>query len=128
MPAQITLGNLTIDTDRYEASIEGVRIGLTYVEFELLCALARSTGRVISRERLMDVWRDSGDDTRRLSVHISRLRRKLAGSDPWRIETVTKRGYILRRGNHRPREPPASRVAGRATGETVDISIRGELR
>ena len=53
MTAPITLGNLTVDRDRYEASIDGRRIDLTYVEFELLYALARNAGKALSRDRMM---------------------------------------------------------------------------
>jgi len=95
--SSITLGNLTVDRDRFEATIEGRRIDLTYVEFELLHALARNAGKATSRERLMAaIWDGPADQTHKLTVHISRLRKKLAGSWPWRIETITKRGYILR--------------------------------
>ena len=98
MTAPITLGNLTVDRDRYEASIDGRRIDLTYVEFELLYALARNAGKALGRDRMMAaIWQESRtDQTHRLTVHISRLRKKLEGSWPWRIETITKRGYILR--------------------------------
>ena len=98
MTAPITLGNLTVDRDRYEASIDGHRIDLTYVEFELLYALARNAGKALSRDRMIAaIWQENATDlTHRLTVHISRLRRKIEGSSPWRIETITKRGYILR--------------------------------
>lgn len=91
------LGNLTIDRDRFEATVEGRRVDLTFVEFELLYALARNAGKATSRDRLVAaVWQTPADQTHRLTVHISRLRKKLRGSSPWQIETITKRGYILR--------------------------------
>jgi two-component system alkaline phosphatase synthesis response regulator PhoP len=95
--SSIMLGNLTIDRDRFEATVEGRRIDLTFVEFELLYALARNAGKALSRDRLVAaVWQTPSDQTHRLTVHISRLRKKLHGSAPWQIETITKRGYILR--------------------------------
>jgi DNA-binding response OmpR family regulator len=95
--SSIVLGNLTVDRDRFEATVAGRRVELTYVEFELLHALARNAGKALSRERLVAaVWQTPSDETHRLTVHISRLRKKLRGSSPWRIETITKRGYILR--------------------------------
>lgn len=98
--SSIVLGNLTIDRDRFEATVEGRRVELTFVEFELLHALARSAGKALTRERLAaSVWQTPFDETHRLTVHISRLRKKLQGSAPWRIETITKRGYILRNGS-----------------------------
>ena len=104
MMSSIMLGNLNIDRDRFEATVEGRRVDLTFVEFELLYALARSAGKALSRDRLVAaVWQTPSDQTHRLTVHISRLRKKLQGSAPWRIETIPKRGYILRN-----RSPEAS--------------------
>lgn len=92
-----TLGNLTIDSNRFEVRIADNPIDLTFVEFELLHQLARNAGKVMTRSRLMlAVWheRTNGED-RKLTVHMSRLRKKLRGSEPWQIETVTRRGYAL---------------------------------
>jgi DNA-binding response OmpR family regulator len=97
MSSRIVLGNVTIDRDRFEVWVGDERIELTFVEFELLYALARNAGKVVPRSRLLlAVWneRSTGED-RKLTVHVSRLRKKLRGSDRWRIETVTKRGYLL---------------------------------
>lgn len=93
----IALGNLVIDRERYDASVAGRRIELTYVEFELLCVLAQNAGAALSRDRLLSaIWKQRSDQTHKLTVHISRLRKKLSDSWPWRIETITKRGYMLR--------------------------------
>jgi two-component system alkaline phosphatase synthesis response regulator PhoP len=95
--SNIVLGNMTIDRSRYDVWVGERLVELTYVEFELLFALARNAGKVMSRARLIQaVWHESGgDDDRKLTVHMSRLRKKLAASDPWQIETYTKRGYAL---------------------------------
>ena len=96
-PSRISFGNVTIDRDRFEVWVGGERIELTFVEFELLFVLARNAGKVVPRSRLLlAVWneRSTGQD-RKLTVHMSRLRKKLRGSDCWRIETVTRRGYAL---------------------------------
>src|SRR5438128_6034148 len=84
------LGNLTIDLDGCVAFIDQRRVDLTFSEFELLTLLARNPGKVISRERLLKTSRGSAADRlgRKLNVHISRLRRKLMGSQPWSIQTV----------------------------------------
>lgn len=97
----ITLGNLRIDRSRVAVSIAGRPVALTYVEFELLHQLARNAGIVLSRQKLMRaVWHETataGD--RKLTVHLSRLRTKIRASDPWRIETYTRRGYgLMNRG------------------------------
>jgi DNA-binding response OmpR family regulator len=98
MSARIVLGNLTVDRDRYEIRIGGQRIDVTFVEFEVLHALARNAGKVVPRGRLiLGVWNERalGDD-RKLTVHVSRLRKKLRDrGSTWQIQTVTKRGYLL---------------------------------
>jgi two-component system, OmpR family, response regulator len=97
MSTAISLGNLTIDRDRFDVWVGERRLELTFVEFELLYQLARSPERVLTRQRLMQaVWREAATGhEQKLTVHMSRLRKKLRGTDPWRIETVTKRGYVL---------------------------------
>jgi len=114
MSSRIVLGNVTIDRDRFEVWVGDRRIELTFVEFELLCTLARNAGKVIPRSRLLlAVWneRTTGED-RKLTVHMSRLRKKLRDSNHWRIETVTKRGYALTQS----RDPPLGRVLGSGGG------------
>jgi two-component system alkaline phosphatase synthesis response regulator PhoP len=114
MSSRIVLGNVTIDRDRFEVRVGDERIELTFVEFELLYTLARNAGKVIPRSRLLlAVWneRSTGED-RKLTVHMSRLRKKLRGSNLWRIETVTKRGYALTP----VREPTTSRAPGSGGG------------
>lgn len=92
----ITLGNLTIDRRQVAVWVEGKRLQLTYVEFELLCELARHAGQVLSRQKLMRaVWREPAASDRKLTVHLSRLRSKMKGSSPWQVETYIRRGYGL---------------------------------
>ena len=97
MPYPIDLGNVSIDRARFEVRVAGRRVDLTFVEFELLCELAKNAGKVMTRERLLRaVWSErSPEGDRKLTVHVSRLRKKIGDSWPWRIETVTKRGYVL---------------------------------
>lgn len=121
MAGRIVLGNLTVDRDRFEVWIEEKRAELTYVEFVLLFCLARSAGKVVQRERLVEaVWGDgeTGGD-RKLRVHISRLRKKIAASHPWRINTVTKRGYSLSEAVHiRADRLPSSTLASKTQPRT----------
>jgi len=98
MANRLTLGNLTIDRSTYEVVVADARVDVTFFEFELLFQLARNAGKVVARERLLEtVWRGSpeNDDDRRLTVHISRLRKKITASHPYRIKTTPKRGYSL---------------------------------
>jgi DNA-binding response OmpR family regulator len=72
---------------------------LTPVEFEILMALARSKGRVKSRERLLEEIRDREWEVfdRSIDMHISALRKKL-GDDPKQprfIRTLRSAGYML---------------------------------
>ena len=93
----IECGELTIDFDRRMVTLREEEIRVTYVEFEILGALARSPGRVLSRETLLEhVWGDSEyRDPRTVDVHIRHLREKLE-TDPKEPEflfTVRGVGY-----------------------------------
>jgi DNA-binding response OmpR family regulator len=72
-------GELKIDFGRRMVTLREEEIRVTYVEFEILGALARSPGRVLSRETLLEhVWGDSEyRDPRTVDVHIRHLREKL---------------------------------------------------
>jgi DNA-binding response OmpR family regulator len=75
----IECGELTIDFDRRMVTLQEEEVRVTYVEFEILGALARSPGRVLTRETLLEhVWGDSEyRDPRTVDVHIRHLREKL---------------------------------------------------
>jgi DNA-binding response OmpR family regulator len=96
----IDCGELTIDFDRRMVTLRDEEIKVTYVEFEILGALARSPGRVLTRETLLEhVWGDSEyRDPRTVDVHIRHLREKLE-QDPKQPEflfTVRGVGYRFR--------------------------------
>lgn len=93
----IESGELSIDFDRRMVTLRDEEISVTYVEFEILGALARSPGRVLTRETLLEhVWGDSEyRDPRTVDVHIRHLREKLE-QDPKQPEflfTVRGVGY-----------------------------------
>ena len=94
----ITLGNLTVDSDRFTAWVDGREVPLTFTEFELLATLAEHPNHVVTREELIERgWQGrfhAGE--RALDIQITRLRRKLAGVHPWTLVTVRRRGYLLR--------------------------------
>ena len=99
-PEVIQSGRLRIDRGRFEVTIKGEATPLTTREFELLYALATNRGRVLSRDRLLDmVWGEDGFvEPRTVDVHITRLRTKLSersGSERY-IETVRGVGYRFR--------------------------------
>ena len=96
----IECGDLEIDFDRRMVTLAGEEVRVTYVEFEILGALARSPGRVLTRETLLEhVWGDSDyRDPRTVDVHIRHLREKLEKDpkDPEFLFTVRGVGYRFR--------------------------------
>jgi len=88
---------LTIDPERFIASLDGKALDLTPVEFALLSALHASPGRVLSREQLLNRmysdYRVVND--RAVDTHIKNLRKKLAAIEPevQPIESVYGLGY-----------------------------------
>lgn len=95
----IKIGGITIDTEKYEVLINGVKQEFTPKEFELLKVLASNPGKVFTREYLLEnIWGyDYLGDTRTVDVHIRHLRQKIErGSDkPVYIETLRGIGYKL---------------------------------
>jgi DNA-binding response OmpR family regulator len=93
-------GELKIDFGRRMVTLREEEVKVTYVEFEILGALARSPGRVLSRETLLEhVWGDSEyRDPRTVDVHIRHLREKLESDpkDPEFLFTVRGVGYRFR--------------------------------
>jgi DNA-binding response OmpR family regulator len=96
----IETGELRIDFDRRMVSLGDEEVKVTYVEFEILGALARSPGRVLTRETLLEhVWGDSDyRDPRTVDVHIRHLREKLESDpkEPDYLFTVRGVGYRFR--------------------------------
>jgi DNA-binding response OmpR family regulator len=93
----IVHAELRIDFDRRLVTLAGEEIRVTYVEFEILGALARSPGRVLTRETLLEhVWGDSEyRDPRTVDVHIRHLREKIERDpkEPEFLFTVRGVGY-----------------------------------
>ncbi|MGN6587148.1 MAG: response regulator [Solirubrobacterales bacterium] len=96
----IECGELMIDFDRRMVTLGEEEVKVTYVEFEILGALARSPGRVLTRETLLEhVWGDSDyRDPRTVDVHIRHLREKLERDpkEPEYLFTVRGVGYRFR--------------------------------
>jgi len=93
-------GELRIDFDKRRVTVDDEPVSLTYVEFEILAALARHPGRVYSRSTLLErVWGDSAyRDPRTVDVHIRHLREKLERDpkEPELVQTVRGVGYRFR--------------------------------
>jgi two-component system, OmpR family, response regulator len=96
----IESGELKIDFERRMVTLRDEEVRVTYVEFEILGALARSPGRVLTRETLLEhVWGDSEyRDPRTVDVHIRHLREKLEADpkEPEFLFTVRGVGYRFR--------------------------------
>ena len=88
-------GELTIDLEKYEVSVAGRRVTLTYKEFQLLVLLASNPGHVYTRDALLNqVWGyDYLGGTRTVDVHVRRLRSKIEAPGRLFIETVYLVGY-----------------------------------
>jgi DNA-binding response OmpR family regulator len=93
----IDAGELSIDFEKRSVIVRGEPVRLTYVEFEIIAALARAPGRVFSRTMLLErVWGDASyRDPRTIDVHIRHLREKLEAEPktPELILTVRGVGY-----------------------------------
>jgi DNA-binding response OmpR family regulator len=92
--------DLRIDRSKRRVEVRGAEVPTTYVEFEILAALAASPGRVFSREMLLTrVWGDASyRDPRTIDVHIRHLREKIEqdAKDPEYLFTVRGVGYRFR--------------------------------
>ncbi len=97
----VIVGDITIDPETRDVTVSAQPVILTAIEFDLLLALARSAGRVKSREELLLEVAERNFDVfdRSIDVHISSIRRKL-GDDPKvprYIVTIRSAGYMLKR-------------------------------
>ena len=95
--ASITIGNTSLDADRYQLIVAGETFDLPRKEFEVMTMLMERSGRIVTRDRILDdVWGLGWGDTKSLDQHIRRLRRKLEQSDDApRIVTIRGVGYRL---------------------------------
>ena len=94
----IRCGDLVIDLKRWEVSVSGRVVSLTFKEYELLKFLASNLGRVFTRESLLNsVWGyDYYGGDRTVDVHIRRLRSKIEDATHGFIRTVRNIGYCFR--------------------------------
>ena len=97
----LSVGDLSIDLERYEVSVAGRRVTLTYKEFQLLALLASNPGRVYTRDALLSqVWGyDYLGGTRTVDVHVRRLRSKVESPGRSFVETIWNVGYRFKSPN-----------------------------
>lgn len=91
----VIVGDIEIFPEKYEALVRGEGLDLTPKEFDLLLYLARRTGRILSREQLLNaIWNyDFAGETRIVDVHISHLREKIEKDTKKPEYIITARGF-----------------------------------
>ncbi len=92
-------GDLTLDLPRMRTDVAGRPVELTGTEFQLLAALARQPGRILTRSQLLDAVHGVAFESyeRAIDTHIKNLRRKIEPNprEPRYILTVYGVGYKL---------------------------------
>ena len=90
----IELGDLILDTERFEVKVRGKVIDLTLREFEVLKYLANQPGQVVTRETLLEkVWGyEYYGDIRTVDVTVRRIREKIEKDTSAPKILITKRG------------------------------------
>jgi two-component system phosphate regulon response regulator PhoB len=96
-PQLLKAGDIEIDTGAMTLTVRGKKVGTTATEFRLLDYLARHSGRVFTRDQLLDaVWRDTQFVTpRSVDVYVRRIREKIERDpeSPRMLKTVRGAGY-----------------------------------
>jgi two-component system, OmpR family, phosphate regulon response regulator OmpR len=97
--ASLHFGRLEIDPSARTVRLAGEACDLTGYQFDLLLALARKAGRVLSRELLMDLVKGEQPEAfdRSIDVHMSRIRAAIEDDPkkPRRVITVRGAGYVF---------------------------------
>ncbi|WP_197378276.1 response regulator transcription factor [Mycolicibacterium mengxianglii] len=95
LPSDIAVGNLKVSSATRTVAVNGRPVGLTNREFDLLMFFLTHSDAVFTREELLkQVWHWEYGDLSTVTVHVKRLRSKLA--DQHRVQTVWGRGYLWR--------------------------------
>lgn len=99
-PAQLSVGDICIDTDRHEISVRGEPVHLTASEFQIMELLTGTPGKVFSRAAILELFWDGGyvGDERSVDVHVHNIREKIERDpgSPEYLETVRGIGYRIR--------------------------------
>ncbi|HEX6834822.1 MAG TPA: response regulator transcription factor [Rudaea sp.] len=96
----LSVGPVTLRSASRSVTVRGEPVALTGTEFNILAALMRDAGHVVSKETLSQdvLGRPLGPFDRSIDVHISKLRRKLglAADGDSLINTIHRGGYLFR--------------------------------
>ena len=99
--AEVRFADLTLNGETHEAWRGGTALGLTRTEFAILECLIRASGRVVTRQRMIDsVWgsdREVGNNNLDAFMRLLRAKVDVAGQ-PRLVQTVRGIGYVLREG------------------------------
>ncbi len=84
VPALMDIAGVRVETGSRRVEVDGVEVTLSNKEFELLRVMMSRAGQVVTREEILsEVWNDPSMKTSKtLDMHMSWLRRKLAGLEP----------------------------------------------
>jgi DNA-binding response OmpR family regulator len=96
----LSMGDITVDTDKGIVSRNGKEIYLSALEYKLLLVFLNNRGQVLTRDKLLEeIWDSAGDyvGDNTLTVYIKRLREKIEidPQNPVFIKTVRGMGYRL---------------------------------
>ncbi len=99
--SSLRFGRLEIDPGSRRVRVDGAERPLTSFQLDLLLALARHPGRVLSRDQLMELVKGTDGEAfdRSIDVHVSRIRAAIEDDPkrPRRILTVRGAGYVFAR-------------------------------
>jgi len=111
----LRVGEIELDPGTRIVLQKGKPVELTSVEFNLLHVLLREAGRVVPRERLVDIVLSRKFSPFDRSMHVSKIRKKLGDSDSGvdHIKTVRGVGYIFTR----PQDPASEKTSQDRTAQ-----------
>ncbi len=91
----ISVGNLLMNNDEHNASVDGVELNLSVREFDILYAMLSFPKKVFTRSQLMEeFWGfDSSATSRTVDVYLSKLREKTKDCNGFEIKTIHGLGY-----------------------------------
>jgi DNA-binding response OmpR family regulator len=94
----LSLGPIRLDLETREVTVDDMPVQMTVTEFDLLAALLRKPGRVLSRDQLLSqVWGyEAAAGTRTVDVHVGQVRQKLGAAGDL-IRTIRGVGYATTR-------------------------------
>ncbi|MGQ8367258.1 response regulator transcription factor [Glaciecola sp. 1036] len=94
---EISFANITLDKESRIASVQGIELQLTKLEYDLCLYFIENPNKVLSRERILSrVWQTYSDpQTNIVDVYVSRLRQKLPSNSDIEIQTLRGNGYRL---------------------------------